>query len=210
MKKLINLSFLNILLLILICSCHKSDQNKTIKTSSMLNEQINTSEISVIPEKNIICSNELYHFNEELENNNHATEYDWTNNIKEFEAINGTWVYHEDLLSSFLISSYNYSWGTGRTIPHSSMDFDLGEKIIYLVGDGRYIIDRIYTKENGAICLYFFPSSKNEPFIIENLEIKFIDNNKAYISSQSNIGQIIKTLSPENPWIWHRLSGPGY
>jgi len=181
-----------------------------IETPNMLNEQNYTINIPALSKDNIICSEESHHVNEGSENNYQTTVFDWTNNIKEFETINGTWVYHEDLLFSFLINSYNFSWGTGRKIPHASIDFDLGKKMIFLEAYGGYIIDQVYKDENDTIFLILYSADDRERFYPRKMEVKFIDNNKAYITCHFNLGQIIKTLSPEEPWIWYRLSGPGY
>ena len=193
----------------LICSCQKNEQNKTIETPSILNEQNNLIEIPVLPEENITHSEKSYHTNEGLEDNYQAAEYDWTNDIKEFETINGTWVAYEDFLLSSQIINYSYSWGTGKTM-HASIDFDLGNKMIFLEAYGRHIIDQVHKEEDGTILIHFYPSSGNGPFIIRDLRIKFINNNKAYISSKSDIGQRKEVFSPDEPWIWYRLSGPGY
>ena len=67
----------------------------------------------------------------------------------------------------------------------------------------------VYKDENGIICLNIFSvEDENHVFPI-NMEIGFIDNQKAYIVCYpQGIWFSDRTLSPENPWIWYRLSGP--
>jgi len=127
----------------------------------------------------------------------------------EIEDVNGTWAYDDEALADFSLPVRNYSWGKGRTIPNSSIDLDLERKEVRLSGMGLYIIEKVFEGEEGSICLELFSvgdESRSSPL---QMKISFIDFKSAYIVCYPQTGWSDRSLSPEEKWIWYRLSGPG-
>ena len=126
----------------------------------------------------------------------------------EIEDVNGTYMYTEADINDPLVLDKKYSWGMGRRLPETSIEFDLGLNTVLMPGMGKYIIESVYKDREGSICLKLFfigDEARKDPF---NMKITFIDRQKAYIvhDQWKNFGD--RRYSPEAKWVWHRLSGP--
>lgn len=131
-------------------------------------------------------------------------------NAAEINDVNGSWVNNYGAVEDSDAYDREYSWGMGKTIPNFSIDMDLGEKQIRFAGMGLYFIDSVTIDEEGSICLKIYSvgdENTNHNYI--TLKYSFIDYDKAYIICYHNYtGWWDRTLSPEEKWIWYRLSGP--
>lgn len=132
----------------------------------------------------------------------------WMVSALEIEDINGTWVENENFLSNHNLPEWDYSWGTGKKIPNIGISIDLGEKEVYLSGMGLYIIDTVFKNKQGYICLKLFSVDDSKHEFPLNMEVSFIDYNRAYIVCYPQSGWSNYTLSQETKWVWYRLSGP--
>ena len=126
----------------------------------------------------------------------------------EIEDVNGTWVADEDALKKSDVPSWEYSWGSGMSIPNYSTDIDLGRKEILLTGMGLYFIDTASKDEDSSVSLKLFSVEdevrKNPLF----MKVTFINSERVYIVCSPQKGWRSKPLSPESKWVWYRLSGP--
>jgi len=126
----------------------------------------------------------------------------------DIEDVNGTWVYDEQHLDSPDIHEWKYSWGKGLSITETTIEFDLGEKTIMMPGMGQYNIDTIYKDEEGSICLrVFYISDKACEYPID-IKVTFIDSKRVYIYCSEWKRWSSKRYSPDEKWVWYRLSGP--
>jgi hypothetical protein len=126
----------------------------------------------------------------------------------EIEDINGTWVDNEMALNNNSLPEWRYSWGMGRTIPNSSVDFDLEKKQIRLSGMGLYIIEKVFKEDEDLMRLELFSIEDKDFSNPLHMEIRFIDSLRAYIICYPQEGWWSKPLSSGEKWIWYRLSGP--
>jgi hypothetical protein len=127
----------------------------------------------------------------------------------EIEDVNGTWADNEQAVEDFSLPLRKFSWGMGRSIPNSSNNIDLGEKYIQLSsGMGRYNISEVSKEEDGSIHLELFSVDDEWHFNPLYLKVTFIDYNRAYMVCYPQKGWWSRPLSPEEKWIWYRLSGP--
>ena len=126
----------------------------------------------------------------------------------DIEEINGTWVDDERLLKSPRIYEWSYSWGRGWQITDNSLAFDLGQEAVMIPGMGKYIIDTVYQDEEGSICLkVFFVGDENCQYPID-IKVTFIDSKRVYIYCSEWEIWSSKRYSPDEKWVWYRLSGP--
>jgi len=194
MKK-IKYYFFFTLFLLLFLSCRNSEQVNTIGITAL---SIDT----------------IYHSEKSTSSNAETKDYDdsifenqWSEDIKDLEVVNGTWVSREELLNSSRVADDIYSWGIGKTIVDSSMDIDLGERDVRIPGEGLYRISNAYKNENETINLKLFyigDRGRNFPLY---MELSFLDNQKVIVICYPEREWFPRSLS-ETPWIWHRLSGP--
>ena len=126
----------------------------------------------------------------------------------EIEDVNGTWVYCEEFLKSNRIYKTMYSWGMGRRIVETSIEFDLGQKTVMIPGDGMHTIDTVFQEEEGTICLKLFSVEEFRNEIPLYIKVRFIDTERAYIECDHWEIWQDRTYSPEEKWVWYRLSGP--
>jgi len=126
----------------------------------------------------------------------------------EIEDVNGTYVYDEEFLKSNRIYNEMYSWGRGRTMPNTSIDLDLEIKEVRLSGMGLYFIDTVIKDQDGSIGLKLFSVSDESRLSPLNMKMVFIDYRKVFITCFPQNGWWSRPLSPEEKWIWYRLSGP--
>ena len=126
----------------------------------------------------------------------------------EIEDINGTWADNEEALNDYSLPERRYSWGIGRSIPNSSIGIDLESKKVLLSGMGLYIIEKAFKGDDGSICLLLFSIEDRNSSYPLHMEVRFIDYQRAYIVCYPQEGWWSRPLSPEENWIWFRLSAP--
>ena len=126
----------------------------------------------------------------------------------EIEDINGTWVESEEFLQSPRIYTMWYSWGKGRRIVETSIEFDLGQKTVMIPGDGKHIINKIFQDEEGSVCLELFSVEDFRKDIPMHIKVRFIDSRSVYLECDHWESWHDKRYSPEAKWVWYRLSGP--
>ena len=126
----------------------------------------------------------------------------------DIEEINGTWVDDERLLKSSRIYEWGYSWGRGWQITDGSLAFDLGQEAVMIPGMGKYLIDTVFKNDEGSICLrVFYISDEARKYPIE-IKVTFIDTKRVYIYCSEWEKWHDKSYSPDEKWVWYRLSGP--
>jgi len=126
----------------------------------------------------------------------------------EIEDVNGTWVYSEEQINDPGVHQEWYSWGKGWRLVDYSLEFDLGKNIVLIPGDGQHIIDTVFRDEEGSICLKVFSVEKSRKEIPVCFKVRFIDSGRVYIECDRWEEWQDKTFSPEEKWVWYRLSGP--
>ena len=126
----------------------------------------------------------------------------------EIDDLNGTYVEQEEFLKSPHVHREFYSWGRGRTMPNASIDFDLDEGSVKIPRMGLCIIDSIWIDDEGSICVNTFYREDKDLEDPVNLKVTFIDSNKLYIVCNKWESWHNKFYSPEEKWVWYRLSGP--
>ena len=126
----------------------------------------------------------------------------------EIEDVNGTYVYDEEHLDSDRIHPWNYSWGQGLSITETSIEFDLGERELMMPGLGLYIIDTVIKDTDGSISLKVFSVGDEDKQYPIQINVRFLDYNRVYITCDRWRRWSDRTYSPEEKWIWYRLSGP--
>ena len=132
-----------------------------------------------------------------------AMAYTW-----EINDINGTFVYVKEHLHSSNIYKKNFSWGEGKRIPNTTINFDVGENTIIIPGMGLYNIATVCKDKEGSISLVLFYVSDTKHEHPINMKVTFIDYNRVYIILDCWQEWSDRTYSPEAKWIWYRLSGP--
>ena len=126
----------------------------------------------------------------------------------EIEDINGTYLYDEEHLDSPLIRERDYTWGKGRRLTETSIEFDLGKMTVLMPGLGLYNIEKVFKDNDGSVCLvlyYISDTDKNSPM---NMKIVFIDSGRVLIVHDEWENYWDRRYSPEAKWVWYRLSGP--
>ena len=126
----------------------------------------------------------------------------------EIEDINGTYVSSEEQLKHPNIHWIPFSWGRGWTFVDNSIEFDLGEQFVNIPGMGKYLFDSVDKDDEDSICLrvYFMgDKTRDDPI---NIKVTFIDQKTVYIVIDKWERWRNKTYSPEEKWVWYRLSGP--
>ena len=126
----------------------------------------------------------------------------------EIEDVNGTWTYNEEALKVTDLPERKYSWGIGRTIPNSSTDLDLTKGEVLLSGMGLYFVEKAFKDDKGSICLELFSVEDLSHSFLLHMKITFLDYGKVYIVCYPQEGWWSRPLSPEEKWVWYRLSGP--
>jgi len=192
------LAFLVILVLLFSCDKKMNGERQVNKQNIFYENEINSNIVnipSIVLEQN---SNNV--------NNNLKNILDILTN-EDIKKINGTWVGYESLLRSPRFQNFKYSWGNGKTIVDSSLDFDLEINKVYLLSYGGYLIDSVYKSEKETIHMKLFSISDKERKFPEEMKISFIDDQRVFIT-YTEFGRIDKTLSLDEPWVWYRLSGP--
>lgn len=126
----------------------------------------------------------------------------------EIDDVNGSWVDDDEVLMNSRFLERRYSWGIGKTIPNYSIDIDLGKKEVRLSGMGLHIIDTVFKDEDSSIYLELFYVGDAERLSPLHMKINFIDSGRAYIVCYPQKGWWSRPLSPDEKWVWYRLSGP--
>ena len=126
----------------------------------------------------------------------------------ELEDVNGTYMYDEEHLQSPLISEKEYSWGKGKRLPETAIEFDLGLKTVLFPGFGKYLVETVSKDGEDSFNLVLFYVGDTEKESPSNMKFTFIDAERVYIVHDNWIKYRDKRYSPEEKWVWYRLSGP--
>ena len=126
----------------------------------------------------------------------------------DIEDVNGTWVYDERHLKSSDIHEWKYSWGKGLSITETSIEFDLGKKVLWMPGQGKYTIDMVHKDDKGSIYLKVVSVGDEDHKYPIDIKITFIDSDRVYIECSRWKNWSDERYSPDEKWVWYRLSGP--
>ena len=127
----------------------------------------------------------------------------------DIEDLNGTYLWNAEHLQSPIIGEWTYTWGQGLSLPETSIEFDLGEMTLMMPGMGLYFIETVYMDGEDSICLLLYYVSDTEKENPYNMRVSFIDSDRIYITHDNWRRFRDRRYSPEEKWVWHRLSGPG-
>jgi hypothetical protein len=123
--------------------------------------------------------------------------------------LDGTWVYFSEFLNSPDIHDWDFSWGKGKRITDTTLDFDVARSHIIIPGSGAYIISSIESEGSDTIdiTMFYVGDEKKERPII--MEIHFLDIHRIWIECPgwSEWENDFMFLAGKK-WIWYRLSGP--
>ena len=135
-------------------------------------------------------------------------EDDIVSSVWEIEKINGSWISDYSLIDGTLFA-VNESLSQKETFEDISVVFDLEQKTVRFPDYGLFMINVVLKDEEGSICLKLFSAddkAEEEPL---NIKIIPLDFAKAYLVHDRWEKWQDRTYSPEEKWVWYRLSGPG-
>jgi hypothetical protein len=121
----------------------------------------------------------------------------------EISDVDGTWVYDIRQLTSPRIHSREFSWGTGKTIPNTTLNIDIEEKFMTMVDSGGLIIDKIWKEGDSIICINVYHVEDKHRESEDVIKFHFESNNKTWIECPRLSGRY-----EGKEWPWYRLSGP--
>jgi hypothetical protein len=102
---------------------------------------------------------------------------------------------------------YDFSWGKGKIIMHTTFHIDITDDIPYFVagGDGRLTITDITQIGLSSIKINAFYGLEEDPYWFADVIFHFIDRDTFWIESKEfgGIGNNNRKGS-----LWHRISGP--
>jgi hypothetical protein len=123
--------------------------------------------------------------------------------------LDGTWVYSLELLNSPSIREWDFSWGKGKRISETTLDFDIAKSHILIPGSGAYKIGSIDSEGSDTIYIKMFyigDKKKERPII---MKVHFLDSDRFWIECPGwSEWEAVFLFMAGKKWLWYRLSGP--